>query len=52
VARSRGLESGIGLVEFKIPIFFIFFILNISKVVEFQIPLLDVAVTWRKSGSV
>jgi hypothetical protein len=51
VARSRGLESGIGLVEFQIPLFILFF-LNISEVVDFQIPLLDVAVTWRKSGSV
>jgi hypothetical protein len=36
--------------KFQFLFFFIF--LKISEVVDFQIPLLDVAVTWRKSGSV
>jgi hypothetical protein len=43
------VEFQIPLFEFQIPLFVLF--LNISDVVEFQVPLLDVAVTWKKTGS-
>jgi hypothetical protein len=44
------VEFQIPLFEFQIPLFVLF--LNISKVIEFQIRMLDVAVMWKKTGSV